>query len=88
MASLTEARNAPERQLWDEIHAIHAGMLGLEGSHRHFQPMAPNVDIDTRTIWFFTKADTDLVRAIAPAARRISASPARTTITMPASRAC
>jgi general stress protein 26 len=64
MASLTEARNAPERQLWDEIHAIHAGMLGLEGSHRHFQPMAPNVDIDTRTIWFFSKADTDLVRAI------------------------
>ena len=64
MASLTEAREAPERQLWDEISNIHAGMLGIEGSHMHFQPMAPNVDRKTNTIWFFTKTDTHLARAI------------------------
>lgn len=64
MASLTEAREAPKRQLWDEIDNIHAGMLGIEGSHMHFQPMAPHVDRKTNTIWFFTKTDTDLVRAI------------------------
>lgn len=64
MASLTEAREAPERQLWDEINNIHAGMLGLEGAHKHFQPMAPNADPKTNTIWFFTKTDTELVKAI------------------------
>lgn len=69
MASLTEAREAPKRQLWDEINGVHAGMLGLEGTHMHFQPMAPNVDTKTNTIWFFTKADTDLVRAIGAGGR-------------------
>jgi general stress protein 26 len=69
MVSLKEAREAPERQLWDEINSIHAGMLGLEGAHMHFQPMAPNVDRTTNTIWFFTKRDTDLVRAISAGSR-------------------
>lgn len=69
MASLTEAREAPERQLWDEITAVHAGMLGLEGTHKHFQPMAPNIDRKTNTIWFFTRNDTDLVRAIRAGSR-------------------
>jgi len=64
MVSLTEAREAPERQLWDEINSVHAGMLGIEGSHMHFQPMAPNADPKTGTIWFFAKSDTDLVRSI------------------------
>ena len=64
MASLTEAREAPERQLWDEIDKLHAGMLGLQGAPMHFQPMAPHVDRETSTIWFFTKSDTDLVKAI------------------------
>ena len=69
MASLTEAKEAPERQLWDEIDDIHAGMLGIEGSHMHFQPMAPHADRKTSTIWFFTKADTDLVRAVGGGAK-------------------
>lgn len=64
MASLSEAREAPERQLWDEIGKIHAGMLGIEGAHAHFQPMAPNVDRKTSTIWFYTKSDTHLVQAL------------------------
>ncbi len=64
MVSLTEARENPERQLWDEIASIHAGMLGIEGSHMHMQPMAPNADPKTKTIWFYTKADTDLVKAL------------------------
>jgi general stress protein 26 len=53
----------------DEINNIHAGMLGIEGSHMHFQPMAPNADPKSSTIWFFTKADTDLVRAIRAGSR-------------------
>jgi general stress protein 26 len=69
MASLTEAREAPERQLWDEIGKIHAGMLGIQGSQMHFQPMSPNVDRKTSTIWFFTKTDTDLVQSIGTGSR-------------------
>jgi general stress protein 26 len=69
MASLTEAREAPERQLWDEIDKLHAGMLGIEGAHMHFQPMAPHVDRETNTIWFFTKSDTDLVKAVGAGSR-------------------
>jgi general stress protein 26 len=69
MVSLTEAREAPARQLWEEIGRIHAGMLGIEGSHMHLQPMAPNADPKTNTIWFFTKVDTDLVQAVRPGTR-------------------
>ena len=69
MASLTEAREAPERQMWDEINGIHAGMLGIEGAHMHFQPMAPNVDSEANTIWFYTRTDTDLVKALGTASR-------------------
>ncbi|RWX79008.1 general stress protein [Neorhizobium lilium] len=69
MASLTEAREAPEQQLWDEIGKIHAGMLGIKGDNMHFQPMAPNADPKTSTIWFFTRTDTDLVKAVGTSSR-------------------
>ena len=69
MASLTEAREAPARQLWDEIAEIHAGMLGISGDHGHMQPMAPHADPKTNTIWFFTRTDTDLALAIKPGTR-------------------
>lgn len=69
MASVTEARETPVAQLWDEIDDIHAGMLGLEGEAMHMQPMAPHVDRETNTIWFFTKKDTELVQKLRPGSR-------------------
>lgn len=69
MVSLTEAREAPARQLWSEIDAIHAGMLGIEGAPMHMQPMAPHADPKTNTVWFFSRNDTDLVQAIRPGTR-------------------
>lgn len=69
MASLSEAREEPGNQLWDEIENVHAGMLGLEGMHHHMQPMAPFVDRQTNTIWFYSKADTELVRSLKPGMR-------------------
>ncbi|MDO9415131.1 pyridoxamine 5'-phosphate oxidase family protein [Pararhizobium sp.] len=69
MTSLTEARENPKQQLFDQIHKIHAGMLGLEGSGMHMQPMAPNVDEETGTVWFYTRADSDLAQAIGQGAR-------------------
>ncbi|CAH0341707.1 pyridoxamine 5'-phosphate oxidase family protein [Rhizobium sp. CECT 9324] len=69
MASFTEARETPVEQLWDEINDIHAGMLGLVGSEMHMQPMAPFVDRQTHTIWFYTKTDSELVKALRPGSR-------------------
>ncbi|BCH55345.1 general stress protein [Agrobacterium vitis] len=69
MVNLTEAREEPARQLWEEIEAIHAGMLGLEGSTLHMQPMAPYGDPKTNTIWFFTRTDSDFVQNIRPGSR-------------------
>lgn len=69
MSDLSKAREKPREQLFDEIERIHAGMLGVVGSGLHMQPMAPQLDRETATIWFFTKTDTELVKAITPGAR-------------------
>lgn len=69
MADISAARERPVDQFFDETERVHAGMLGVDGSGLHMQPMAPQVDRDARTIWFFTKSDTALVRAITPGAR-------------------
>jgi general stress protein 26 len=69
MTSLTRAREHPREQLFDEIDRIDAGMLGLERSRMHMQPMAPHLDRQANTIWFFSKSDTDLVQAIGDGAR-------------------
>ncbi|OLP60274.1 general stress protein [Xaviernesmea oryzae] len=64
MVDLTKTRNDPLQQLWDVVENIHAGMLGVEDSHQHMQPMAPFIEKETNSIWFYTKADTDLVQAV------------------------
>ncbi|MCL6710052.1 pyridoxamine 5'-phosphate oxidase family protein, partial [Pseudomonas sp. R2.Fl] len=69
MASFTEARETPVVQLWDEIDDINAGMLGLEGEAMHMQPMAPFVDREANTIWFFTRTDSELVQRLRPGSR-------------------
>jgi general stress protein 26 len=64
MASFSEAREHPAQQLWEQINAVHAGMLGIDGFDMHMQPMAPHADPTTNTIWFYTKTDADIVKAI------------------------
>lgn len=64
MADLDQARHNPEDQLWQQLADIHAGMLGIEGSSQHMQPMAHHIDRDTKTIWFFSKKTSDLVRSV------------------------
>lgn len=68
MADLKQAKSDPKTQLFDEIDDIHAGMLGVEGSGLHMQPMAPQLDRDTNTIWFFARRDAEIVEAIKPGA--------------------
>ena len=69
MSDLEMARNDPEALLWRELEKLHAGMLGVEGSGQHLQPMAHHVDRGERCLWFLTKRDTDLVQALHPGAR-------------------
>lgn len=69
MADLDKARENPQEQLWEALQAAPAGMLGIEGSGQHMQPMAPHADRDGKSIWFFTHRDSDLVRAAGPGSR-------------------
>lgn len=69
MADTRAAREKPVEQFYDELEKIHGAMLGVDGSGLQMQPMAPQVDRPNKTIWFFTKTDAALTKAIGPGAR-------------------
>jgi general stress protein 26 len=52
-------------RLWDAIDDHRTGMLGLQGSDQHFQPMTAFVERDADVLWFFTRRDTDLAASLA-----------------------
>lgn len=56
-----------ESRLWKEIERSRNGMLGLVGvEHRqHFQPMTAFPEPENGQVWFFTRDDTDLAKAVA-----------------------
>lgn len=64
MADLEKAARRPEEQLWKQLAETHAGMLGVQGSGLHMQPMAHIQDDTPRTLWFFTDRMAELTRAI------------------------
>ncbi|WP_425409539.1 pyridoxamine 5'-phosphate oxidase family protein [Hyphococcus sp.] len=64
MTDLKKARKNPEQLFWDEVDDVNAGMLGVEGSGQHMQPMSPYCDREGGAIWFFTEKDSDLIDAI------------------------
>lgn len=68
MADLKKAETDTRTQLFDAIDEIHAGMLGVSGSNLHMQPMAPQLDRNAETIWFFAKTDAEMTEAIKPGA--------------------
>ena len=54
-----------EADLWDQIKDARVGMLGaIDGPPRHFQPMTPFADKDESRVWFFTRRDTELFKAL------------------------
>lgn len=63
MADLAKAKNDPLQQLWDVMEDVHAGMLGVEELGQHMQPMAPFIEKETNTVWFYTRDDSQLVQA-------------------------
>lgn len=53
-------------RLWKEIEKARYGMLGLVGRApaQHFQPMTAFCEPDAGQIWFFSRNDTDLAKAV------------------------
>lgn len=52
-------------RLWKAIDDHHTGMLGLTQDIHHFQPMTAFVERESDTLWFFTRADTELAQSVA-----------------------
>ncbi|MDW5315689.1 pyridoxamine 5'-phosphate oxidase family protein [Rhizobium sp. PL01] len=63
MADISKTKSDPLQQLWDVLGDVHAGMLGVEDSGQHMQPMAPFIEKETNSIWFFTRTDSDLINS-------------------------
>ncbi len=64
MTDIAKTKSDPLQQLWDVLEHVHAGMLGVEESGQHMQPMAPFVEKETNSLWFYTRTDSDLVSAV------------------------
>lgn len=63
MGHTRRTEQEPEKQLWEQLDKVRAGMLGIEGSHSHMQPMAHQADKDGHAkLWFFTSRSSDLFR--------------------------
>lgn len=65
-AAITED---PREALKDGLEKVRAGMLGVQGSAQHMQPMTHFADWPQNRLWFLTSKDTDLVRSLTPGAR-------------------
>lgn len=69
MGETRKTEEQPENQLWEQLGKVRAGMLGIEGSRSHMQPMAHMADKDgAARLWFFTSRSGDLFREMAAGA--------------------
>ncbi len=64
MSIRKEIEHDPRHALIEKMDDVRVGMLGVEGSSQHMQPMTHFTDWDTNTLYFITSSDTDLVRAV------------------------
>ena len=54
----------PREALWDHLDDAKFVMLGSPEHAQHMQPMNPQIDRETETVWFYADASSDLVRAV------------------------
>lgn len=54
----------PREALWDQLDDARFVMLGSPKHEEHMQPMSPQVERDTETIWFYADQTSDLVQAV------------------------
>ncbi|MGB3624692.1 MAG: pyridoxamine 5'-phosphate oxidase family protein [Henriciella sp.] len=64
MADLEKLKENPKEQLFGHLEDVRAVMLGSPDHEQHMQPMAPQIDEETGTIWFYTSKSSDLVKAL------------------------
>ena len=64
MADIDALKENVREQLWSYLDDVRFVMLGSPEASQHMQPMAPQVDGETETIWFYTGRDSDLVKAV------------------------
>ena len=64
MTNAKKVEEHPEEELWRQLKHVHAGMLGIEGSLSHLQPMSHFMDQEGGRLWFFTTRDGDLFKEI------------------------
>ena len=64
MADTKMTETDPKAQFWEEADKVKAGMLKIEGSGHHSQPMSPQLDPDAGKVWFFISTDADLAQSV------------------------
>ncbi|MBB4659911.1 pyridoxamine 5'-phosphate oxidase family protein [Parvularcula dongshanensis] len=64
MVDLKETREAPEKQFWEEVKKVRAGMLGVKGLPDHMQPMSPREEPEAKKLWFYLHNDSDLCKQV------------------------
>lgn len=64
MADVKTLHENPREQFWEHLSDVRFVMLGSPVAEQHMQPMAPQIDRDNETIWFYTNQTSDLVKAV------------------------
>jgi general stress protein 26 len=64
MVDLNATQNHPDKQFFDELEKARAGMLYLDGSGLHAQPMTGERRDGTKSVFFFSKNDSELYEAM------------------------
>lgn len=64
MVDLNETQNHPDKQFFEQLDDVPAGMLHLEGASLHAQPMAASRGEGTNSLFIFAKSDSELVQEI------------------------
>ncbi|MBV7378840.1 pyridoxamine 5'-phosphate oxidase family protein [Maritimibacter dapengensis] len=64
MSEIKTAKTEPKELFWGTAEDTGFGMLGVEGSGQHMQPMTHFIDRDAKALWFITSLKTDLTRAV------------------------
>ncbi len=64
MANIEELKKNPKDQLFRHLDDLHMVMLGSPDPAQHMQPMAPQVEEETGTIWFYTSKSSELVKTL------------------------
>ncbi|MCQ8184606.1 pyridoxamine 5'-phosphate oxidase family protein [Parvularcula maris] len=64
MVDLKETEANPEKQFFEQLDNVPAGMLHLMDAGLHAQPMAASHEEGTNRLWIYAKTDSELVEEL------------------------